>query len=169
MMALGRALFARGRGVRGFATAKAAEEQTALPVVPALAIALTAPIVACKTGVIDIDRLPENMRQSIPPAVAKYLLLPPPPSAGAQPPIIPTAHSSGAGSAIPSVPAAQDVRSFMRSNHAAICSRLLKELADVRAQESWIRTLMRPRTSVKLAHERRQLVAELARLGVDVY
>lgn len=132
---------------------------------PGIAVAVTAPVVAFKSGLLDAKQLPPSVQEAIPDVIWRFLISPElaSPSASAVPGPGDTETSTSEERTTPSSPA--DVEVFLKESAPVLRSLLERELAVVTAQESWLSTIIRPMTSARLAKERKAIIRELGLLA----
>jgi len=145
------------------AAAEAARAST-FPYVPLLAVALSAPIVGIKSGVLSVDRLPAGLKAVLDDAdkasggwLGKYVFSTGPPAPRVEPPVVPAI----ARLAAPAAPSALDAKRYLSEHKHAIVGLLYRELAAVRAKESWLGLLYQPLTTWRLRNERLAIVSQL--------
>jgi hypothetical protein len=154
------------RSTRGFSkVADAAREEWVFPVLPVLAIALSAPVVGFKTGILNLEQIPESVRDHLPTWLTKYVLATVPPITRV--PAVPSSAEAPApaGQAVTSLPsstAPSDVRAYLEANRPRIVALLWSELAAVTKQESWLKCVTSPLASISLGRQRRAILAQLA-------
>lgn len=152
-------------GARRFSTkGKATASEYSFPVVPALAIALSAPIVGFKTGAFSLDQLPDSITAALPSWVTKYLLTALPPSEATAPltPVIVPAQPPAQPAMLPAILSPGEVAAYLDANKAQIVALLWRDLSKVRANESWLKCFTQPLTSRALWRERRAIEQQLA-------
>lgn len=152
------------RGVRLLSTkGKADAPESSFPFLPAIAVALSAPIAAFKLGFVSLDQLPENVTAALPEFVVKYVLTAVPPPSGSAAPLVPAPPSlpPAQPAALPAILSPGSVAGFLEANKAQIAALLWRDLSAVRAQESWLRTFTQPLTSRELGRQRRAIEEQL--------
>ncbi|KAJ1631720.1 hypothetical protein T492DRAFT_993916 [Pavlovales sp. CCMP2436] len=147
------------------ATDAAKEEASSSPILPICAILLSAPIVGFKSGILNLEQIPEHIRSTLPIWLTKFVLAKVPPVARV--PAVPSPAESAqaapaAMAALPSSTAPSDVRAYLTSNRPRIVALLWTELAAVTKQESWLKFLTAPLTSISLGRQRRAILEQLA-------
>ncbi|KAG8471248.1 hypothetical protein KFE25_009669 [Diacronema lutheri] len=154
------------RGAR-LLSSKAADADSPFPVVPVVAVLLSAPIVGFKTGVLSLEQLPDNVRAALPPWATRYLLTatPPPPSEAPPAVLVPPALSPERPAELPAVAAPAAVSRYLAANKPQIVALLWRDLEKVKADGTWSKVFFQPFTARKLARERREIEQQLARFG----
>lgn len=151
------------RSARRFSTkGKASANEYVFPVVPAIAIALSAPVVGFKTGAFSIDQLPESVTALLPSWVTKYLTALPPPTAAPLAPVLAPALPPAQPAMLPAILSPGEVAGYLEANKAQIVALLWRDLSKVRANESWLKCFSQPLTSRALWRERRAIEQQLA-------
>jgi hypothetical protein len=151
--------------VRMLSKATAAQPESVFPWVPVIAIALSAPVVGFKTGMLDLQHLPPEIRSALPPWVVTYLLSAAPPMVREAAPEVAQAAAPPISLPVPTTLAESDVRAYLESNKDRIVGLLYRDLSQIRAQESWLKVFTQPRTSLAFARERRAVLEQLALRG----
>lgn len=150
------------------AAAEAARAST-FPYVPLLAVALSAPIVGFKSGVLDAEQLPEKLKAVLDDAdkasgglLRKFVLSPGPPAPRAEPLIVPNIERPAATKAAAASAAPGDMKRYLDEHKHAIVGLLFHELAAVQKKESWVGLLYQPLTMWRLRNERLAILEQLA-------